>query len=826
MFKINLRITLRTLWSNRGYTLLNLLGLTIGITCCLILFQYVSYERSFDNFHTNADQIVRMRLDIHDQGKLTMQSATVFPGLAPLMKSEFPEVENYCRLVDSRIAWSQLEPTQYNLVISNDQRNIKILEGKGYYADASFLTMFTIPFTKGNPVTALSDPNSIIISDNMARKYFGNEEPVGQLLSVREGGYSFSYKITGVFKNYPSNSHLVFNFLISYKTFDNLIHYLGKGKEQDPELTLGWYDFYDYFQLRKGSSWKGLESKLPVFCDRRLNSPSQIARNSRLDLYLMPMKDIHLFSHFNEEAEVNGDGRSVQFLFLVSILIITIAWINYTNLATVRSLERAREVGVRKVLGALRRDLISQFLLESFLLNFLALAIALILAMLLTPSFNRLIGKDLGSGLYMPISYLIGFVLLFLMGTLLSGIYPAFVLSGYHPVAVLKGAFKNSGKGQFLRKGLIIGQFTASIILIAGTIIVFQQVSFMRTQPLGANISQTLVLDGPVSLGDSIYKNSYLSFRNDLLSINDVKNMTASSSIMGKEIYMTNGARLASASNNEWYTFYFIYADYDFIPAFNMEMKAGRYFSKDYGTDKKAVLINEKAVALFGLRNPQEAIKESILYYGDTLKIVGVVADYHQQGLHVAINPIIFMLRPDAHNFYSIKFNTTNIHQAIAGVEKIWIRHFPSDPFSYFFLDETFDHQYKSDSQFGMVFGFFASMAILIACFGLLSLSAYNVIQRSKEIGIRKVIGASMGNIVILLSKEFIVLVLLAFLIATPVGWLLMKGWLQDFAYRIHIEWWVFIIAGMGAILVALITVSYQAIQAALTNPLTAIKSE
>jgi putative ABC transport system permease protein len=826
MIKNYIKIAFRNLLRSKAFSVVNIAGLAIGISSCLILLQYVSYEKSYDDFHVNADQIVRLRLEFHDQGKLTMQSATVFPGLAPLMKKEFPEVQNYCRLVDSKVAWSNMEPTQYNLVVSNEQNNIKTLEGKGYYADPSFLTMFTIPMAKGDPHTALNEPNAMIISENMAKKYFGDEDPLGKILTVREGGYRFSYAVTGVFNNYPGNSHLAFNFLISYKTFDLLIHTLGKGKGQDPEITLGWYDFYDYLQLKPGTNWKQLEKKLPAFCDRHLNGPQKAANNSREDLYLLPLKNIHLYSHDNEEAEVNGDGRSVSFLLIVALIIVAIGWINYTNLATARSLERAREVGVRKVLGALRPELIIQFLVESFLLNGLALLIAVGAAFLLTPSFNRMIGKESIPGFQLPAIYALSFFALFLTGAFLSGIYPAFVLSGYHPVTVLKGAFKNTTKGNLLRKSLIVAQFATSIILIAGTIIVFQQVRFMRIQPLGVNISKTLVLDGPVSVSDSLNQDAYQAFKNDLLKLNGVKNITASASIMGKEIYMTNVTHLVGAPNDDWFTFYFMYADYDFIPAFDMQMQAGRSFSRGFPTDKKTVLVNEQALKLFGLKSPQDAIRQSIQYYRDTLKIIGVVKDFHQLGLNVAIQPIIFMLKPDAHNFYSIKFNTPDIHQTTASIEQTWNRHYPSDPFSYFFLDEAFDRQYKSDLQFGKVFGLFAFLAIGIACFGLLSLSAYNVIQRTKEISIRKVLGASAGNIITMLNTEFFRLVLIGIFIATPIAWYIMKEWLDGYAYRISIKWWVFALAGLLGVVVALLTVSYHAIKAALASPATSLRSE
>ncbi len=827
MIKNYLKIAWRNLKTSKGYTVLNLLGLVIGITCCLVLFAYVSYEKSYDTFNKKAGRIVRLRMDFHAQGILTMQSATVFAGVAPLMKKDFPEVENYCRLVDARVAWSNIEPAQYNLVFSNNQRNVKALENKGFYADPSFLQMFTVPFLEGDAKTALDGPGKMIISEDMSNKYFNGADPYGKLLTIREGGQTYHYQVSGVFKNFPENSHLSFDYLISYKTFTSLIHSLGKGKEYDPDLGLNWYDFYDYMQLRPGTDWKQLQAKFPDFCLRHhINYLAELARNNRTDFYLMPLEDIHLHSHYNEEAAVNGDAKSVSFLFLVAFIIIAIAWVNYTNLATARSLERAREVGVRKLLGALRADLIFQFLTESLLLNLAALAIALILAFLLAPIYNQLLGFQGNPGFRLPAAYIWGFAALFLTGTFLSGIYPAFILSGYQPISVLKGAFKNSSKGQFLRKGLITGQFATSVILIVGTTIVFQQVSFMRTQKLGANINNTLVLNGPVSIPDPIYNSSYKAFKDELLQIGGVKNMTASSSVMGREIYYTSDASLMHAANRQAYTFYFQYMDYDFLPAYNIKVVAGRNFSTNYSTDKKAVLLNEAATKLFGLKSTADALNQSIRYDGDSLKIVGVAADFHQLALNANVNPIIFILKPEAHNFYSIKFNSSNIRQIIASVEKVWSSHFPSDPFNFFFLNESFDRQYRADVQFGKIFGVFSFLAIAIACFGLLSLSAYNVIQRTKEIGIRKVLGASVSSIFILLSREIIILTLAGILIAIPVAWYVMSLWLQDFAYRINIHWWVFVLAGIGAMSVALLTVSYQSIKAALANPVKSLKNE
>jgi putative ABC transport system permease protein len=826
MFKNNIQVALRNILKRKGYTIFNILGLAIGITCCLLIFQYVAYERSYDKFNDKADQVVRLRLDLHDQGKLTMQSATVFPGLGTLLKKEFPEVENYCRLIDTRISWLKNEMIQNNIVLANEERNVKALENKGYYADQSFLDIFTIPLIEGNRASLLNGPNKIILSESMARKYFSNENAVGKRITVREGGNVYYYEVTGVFKDYPSNSHLSFDYLISYPTFVNLVRNLGAPKGLDPETSLDWYDYYVYLQLQPGTNQKQFDVKLLSFSDRYLNNAYSRAHNNREDLYTMPLKDIHLYSHYNEEAGVNGDGKSVSFLFLIAFLIIVIAWINYTNLATARSLERAKEVGVRKVLGALRKNLVEQFLTESFILNFAAVIIAVFLAFLFTPSFNRLIGSTAATGFHLPALYWEGFICLFIGGAFASGIYPAFVLSGFHPITVLKGLFKNSASGMAIRKGLIIGQFATSIILIAGTIIIYQQVNFMRNQKLGANINQTLVLDGPSERQDTSYQNTYQPFKNEILQINGIKNMSASSGVMGKEIYMTNGAYLVNSKDKNPFTFYTLYVDNDFLSSYDMQFKAGRNFSQDNPADKKAVVLSEEAVKLFGIDNPEKALNQIISNYQDSFKIIGVVANYHQLGLNKAMLPVIFIPKPEVNNFYSLKFQTANVHQTIASIAKVWNKYFPESPFSYFFLDELYNAQYKSDGQFGKVFGLFSFLAIIIACFGLFGLSAYNVLQRTKEIGIRKVLGASVKHIIYLLSKDFLLLVLIAFVVAVPVTWFTMNSWLHDFAYRINISWWIFLIAGLIAILIAFITVSFQAIKAAIANPVKSLRTE
>jgi len=812
MYRNYLKIAFRNLTRRKGYALLNIFGLAIGVTCCLLIFQYVSYERSYEKFNDKAPDVVRLRLDDYHQGKLAWKSATIYPAIGPTLKKEFPEVEEFCRLHDAES------------LFSNDKKNVKFNEKKGYFADPSAVDMLAVKLTAGDPLRVLDAPDKMIVSASFAKKYFGTENPVGKRLVTKDPSVSQLYEITGVFKDYPKNAHLIIDYLVSYATLGKISR-LDGDTSNSTETSWGWYDFYTYLKLKPGTDLKKFEAKLPAFCDLHMNNDEWRKTNNVKDaLSVLPVTAIHLYSNYNQEAEVNGDGQSVAFLFLIGILIILIAWINYINLATARSMERAREVGVRKVLGALRSNLIRQFLTESLLLNSLALAIAFIAAFLLTPSFNQFIGREIHTGFALPAAYWAGFLLLFFTGSLLAGIYPAFVLSGYQPVKVLKGIFKNSSSGVLLRKGLIIVQFITSVVLVAGTMIVYQQISFMRSQKLGTDISQTLVIEGAASVRDSLYTAVFQPFKNDLLHDPNIKSVTASSSVMGNEIYWTQSIRRLEA-NSKSVTLYHIGIDYDFIPSFGIAMKAGRNFSKEFMTDKKAVLLNEEAVKLLGFESPEKAINQKIIRR-DTLSVAGIVADFHNEGLQKKVQPLIFLLRPDSRQFYSVKSGKNNIKQTIASVEKIWNKYFPADPYNYFFLDDSFNRQYKSDELFGSIFSLFSVLAILIACFGLAGLSSYNVLQRKKEIGIRKVMGASVQQLLVLLSKDFLRLVVIAFLVAIPITWLLMTRWLNDFAYRIDISWLVFIAAGIISIVIAFVTISFQAIKAALANPVQSLRSE
>jgi putative ABC transport system permease protein len=816
MIRNYLKIAVRNLSKRKGYSLLNIAGLTIGMTCCLLIFHHVSFEKSYDDFSPRAKDIVRLRLDSYQKGKLAWQSATIYPAIAPTIRKDFPEVEDFCRLHDAE------------MLLTNEANNIKFNETKGYFADPSFVKMFDVKMLKGNPSTVLDAPDKMVISESMAKKYFGNGEAMGKSLTVRDPGSLRTYQVTGVFKDYPKNSHLVVDYLVSYSTLGKTLQLQGDTSNAT-ETSWSWYDFYSYLQLKPGTDYKKLELKLPAFSDRYINSREWYkTNNNRASLHLLPLSNIHLYSNYNQEAEVNGNGQAVGFLFLIAILIISIAWINYINLATARSVERAREVGVRKVFGAVRATLIRQFLVESSMLNIIAFLFSLLAFYLLLPAFERFVGRNTHIDFVLTADYWWLFIALFAGGTLLSGIYPALVLSSFQPITVLKGVFKHSAGGINLRKGLIVIQFITSVVLIAGTIIVYQQVNYMRRQELGVNIDQTLVLQGAASLQDSLYPNVFQPFKNELLQQGNIKIVSASTSVMGNEVYWTSGVQRLDKPNETAVTLYHLGIDHDFLPAYDLKLIAGRNFSKEFSTDSRSALINERALELLGYKDANEVASANLrLRRGnDTLTVVGVVSNYHHQGLQKAIDPMILLLRPNTRGYYSVKIGTDDVQKTIASVQTIWAKYFPSDPLNYFFLDETFNQQYKADTLFGKVFGVFAFLAILIACFGLLGLSAYNVLQRSKEIGIRKVLGASIQNILLLLSKDFLKLILVALVLAVPVGWFVMYKWLQDFAYRIDIAWWVFAVAGIISLCIALLVISLQALKAAVDNPVKSLRTE
>ena len=796
------KIALRNLKKHKGYAFINLFGLAVGMAASLLILQYVTYEVSYDDFHAQGKHIYRVQYNSYDNGVLEFESATAFPRVGPGLKEDYPEVEEYARLF-----------LRYGGgVVRYEDQSFK--EDLLFQADPSFLTMFSYPMLRGDHNTALSEPGTAVISEETARKYFGDEDPLGKRFRF---GSREEYTITGVMAS-PENSHLKFDFLLSYSTLTQLWGDFF-------ETAWGWYDFYNYIQLTPGADPAALEAKLPEFIARN-NDDGNVPETMRFAL--QPLEDIHLYSDLIQEARVNGDGTAVYFLTLIAFFILVIAWFNYVNLATARAIERAREIGVRKVLGAFRRQLIRQFILESVLLNGIAVMLALALWQQAQPLFNTLVGKTLGLNLLENGTVWAALGGLFLAGAFLSGMYPAFVLSSYKPATVLKGSFGTIRRGLHLRKVLVIGQFIASVALIAGTLIVYQQLTYMRTQDLGIDIDQTLVINGPGVLeNDSLYAEQVGAFKQEMLRQAGIRSVAASTEIPGNLIYWTNGVHKLGDNPDEINPIlYKVGIDYDYLDAYGHRLLAGRGYAPEFTADSASIILNQTALNVLGFPDPESTVGRQVVTGGDTLTVVGVVADYHQQGLQQGFRQTAFLLRPNARIYYSVKVNTADLGATLAFANEQYLRFFPGNPFTHFFLDTHFDRQYQTDRQFGTVFGFFALLAILVACLGLFGLSSFTAARRTKEIGIRKVLGSSVGNILVLLSKDFLKLVLVGSLIAVPLVWIVMEQWLQGFANRIAISWWIFLLAGLAALGVALLTVSYQAMRAAMADPVEALRYE
>jgi putative ABC transport system permease protein len=805
MFKNYLLTTLRNISRRKGFSILNVLGLSIGLAASLLILQYVKDELSFDDFHEKADRIYRVQYDYYRDGERVFQCATAFNNVGPALKADYPEVENFCRLY-LRYGGGVI---RYN--------DISMKEENLFNVDQSFFDIFSYPLIAGDRNTALKEPNTAVVEEKTARKFFGDENPIGKRIRL---GNDEEYEITGVLRS-PENSHLKFSFLFSYTTYPK---FWPEMTAENWEKAWGWYDFYNYILVKPGADVKALEAKLPELVKKH----GREGDSTRIKFSFQHLPNIHLYSDLIQEARVNGNGQSVYFLLIIALFILVIAWVNYVNLATARAIERAKEVGVRKSVGAARFQLMGQFISEAFVLNFLAVLIALALLNLSIPFFNAISGKQLTNSIMsdMYLWYTVGG--LFVAGSMLSGLYPALVLSSYQPARVLKGSMKGTREGIVLRKALVIFQFGASVSLIAGTLIVYQQLNFMQNRDLGIDINQMLVVNAPgVIENNRIYETQFNTFRNEMLAHPSVKKMGASSEIPGNLIYWTNGGKRIGADQERPGTvMYRMGVDYDFFKTYGNSIIAGRGYSPEFTADSASIVLNRKAVEVLGFPNPEEAVGGLIAIGEDTLTVVGVVENYHQEGLKQDFRQTAFSLARDNHSYYSLKIETSDLGQTIAYAREKFAAIFPGNPFDYFFLDSFFNRQYKKDQQFGQVFGFFAILAIFVASLGLFGLASFTAAQRTKEIGIRKVLGSSVPNIFLLLSKDFLKLVIIANLIAIPIVWFLMDQWLSGFAFRITIGAWIFVVAAIITSLIALVTVSYQSINAAITNPVRSLRYE
>ncbi len=789
---------------NRLFTLLNVSGLAIGIAACLLIAQFVVHELSYDSFWPNANRVFRVQLDRYNKGELTTRWAAGCVGIGPDLKANFPEVNSYVRLYKS------------TALMSSDGQDFIKEEGV-YYASIDFFKVFGISLLKGVDSTALKEPNMIVLSRSMAKKYFGDQDPMGKTMMNKK----VQYVVNGIFEDLPANTHMQLDALQSFATFVKLI-----GRRNEAQLTSWqWDGMFTYILLNEKADAKELETKLPAYVEKR-EGENLKQDDAGMIFHFQALGDIHLDSNFIREFKSNGNRDTTYFLSVIAALILFIAWINYVNLSTAKSVERAREVGVRKVMGGFRSQLMQQFLVESVVLNVLALSLAIGIAVLLSPWFSGLAGRELGYELFANGLFWVVAAALILVGAGLSGLYPAFVLSSYRPVEVLKGRFKNTGQGVVFRKSMVIIQFVASITLVVGTFTVYRQLDFMRSQALGVDIDQTVVLWSPNNI-DSTYQNKFTVFKERVQAHAEVLNVCATSSVPGESPdFNAGGIRRLSQRPEEANQYRIIEMDHDFIPAFGLEVTAGRAFSGTVPNEWQNVVLNEAAVRVLGFAKPEDALNDQIYFWGDTLRIVGVVKNYRQESSKKAYDQLIFRYSPSPEGYYAIKFNTSNARESMAKFETDWKELFPGNPFNFFFLDDKYNNQYKADQQFGEIFGVFAGLAIFIACLGLFGLSSLTAIQRTKEIGVRKVMGASVPSILVLVGKDYLILLGIAILVSIPVSWWIMNGWLQAFASRIPLSWVLFLVPSLITILVAMLTVAVHTVRAALVNPALSLRYE
>ncbi|MBX2933825.1 MAG: ABC transporter permease [Ferruginibacter sp.] len=813
MIKNYFKIALRNLWKNKGYSAINIFGLAVGLASCLLITLYVTDELSYDRYNKKADRIYRINSDIRFGGA-DLHITETSDMMGELLKKDYPQVEEYTRIYNNE---------GDKLIKKGDEF---IDEPRIAYVDSTFFDVFTLPAIEGNPNKALFEPNTVVLTQTAALKYFNNVHAIGKILEIKNDASTIPFKVTAVIKDVPKESHFNFEVFLSMKN----------ANYQWGQLTS--HNFHTYLLLKPGTDYKAFEKHFDQYTDKyvlpyaqqfiKINSMDEFRKaGNKLEYSLIPLTGIHLKSDFNFEITPSGNIQYVYIFSVVALFILILACINFMNLSTARSAKRAKEVGIRKVLGTQRKTLITQFLTESTITALIALALALLIAYLVLPLFNDIAAKTLSiTDLFNKQLILFLILLPFIVG-LLAGSYPALYLSKFKPIAVLKNNLHTGFKKSSLRNVLVVFQFAISIMIIIGTIIVYSQLHYIQTKQLGFNKDQVLIIDGANALG----KNAQ-AFKNDVLALESVSSGTLSaylpvSNSSRSDNSYSKDAVMNTQSGIDMQTWI---VDYDYIKTMGMQIVKGRNFSKDYGSDSSAILITETTARMLGFDDP---VGKTI--YSPTgipgagslvpVQIIGVVKDFNFESLRRKLGPLCMHLG-NSNGLASFKVSTTNTKNLIAQIEKKWKQLAPGMPFSYRFMNESFNEMYRSEQRVGNLAVVFAILAILIACLGLFGLVTYMAEQRHKEIGVRKVLGASVSNVVLLLSKDFLLLVAIAAVLAFPLAWWGMHKWLQDFEYRIQITVWVFVIAGMAALLIALFTVSYQAIKAALANPVKSLRTE
>lgn len=804
MFKRYFTLAFRNQARHKTFSVINILGLAIAMAVSVLIFNYVSFEYSYDKMHTNRDRIYRVESQFYEGERLTDDWATSSFGYGSAISNEMTGIEDYVR-----IGVQNMEQT----VIYKEKQ---VRETGIAFTGESFFHVFDFELEKGATDDQLVRPNTVVITEDVARRFFKDENPVGKMLTFASGSSFRTCEVTGVLKNFPKNSHIRFNYLISYESLSNWT------KET-------WYmhEAYTYLLLSPGKDPADIENQFPAMAEKYKTNDA--LKNKKWAVSLVPLTDIHLNRQKQYERETKGNKRSLITLIIIAVVILTTAWINYVNLATARSMERAKDVGVRKVSGAFRSQLIRQYMFESWMVNFQAIVLAAVLVVVLKPVFNLLMGESIGLFLLKEPRFWITSLAVLLVGIVASGFYPAFIMTRVKPVVILKGNYFNSVSAGTTRRALVVFQFAASIFLICGTFIIYKQVKFMEQQELGVNIGQTIVLKYPVSRENLDQK--VTMFADNLEQEPLVASVAVAGSVPGMEVAKFASNRLQGAqAQNRLYEM--LTVDDHFIETFDFELVVGRSFKEGFGNERENLLINESAMATLDIATPEEAIGKQVILEGETepVTIIGVVKNWHQRGLENAHTPIMFLhngrLRWVSPQYIAIKTTGQNYDSLLSLLEKRWGTYFPEASFDYFFLDQFFDQQYKADRRFGQIVSVFTALAFFISVLGLWALAAFTASKKVKEVGVRKVLGAQIGDIAYLFSKEIVILILVALVIAFPVSWLTMKNWLAGYAFRTNISWWIYALGGFVTIAVAMLTVSWQSWKVATRNPVEALRYE
>jgi len=791
MIKNYLTVAIRNIARNKTFSAINILGLAIGMACCILILLYVQDELSYDRHHEHADRIYRLAEEAHIAGQTRRIAITSFP-MGPALVQDYPTV------VDAVRFYKNDEKTP----VANQQN--QFYERGVLFTETSIFQVFDFPLIQGDPRTALQEPHSIVLTEEMARKYFGDQDPMGQTLSVD----SKTFKITGILENHTHNTHLQFNFLVSSMRHSDWID----------------HSYYTYLLLQDAHAADELETELPNFIERYMGEQLK-ASGIQFKPFLQPLTDIHLHSHLEFEISPNGDIRYVYLFLVIALFVLVLACINFMNLSTARSATRSKEVGMRKVVGANRSQLIRQFMGESILLALLALLFAVVLVELSLPAFNAFTQRELVLDYAGNWHVVLALLSVALFAGLLSGIYPALFLSAFQPVEVLKSVMNRGLKTSYSRKTLVVFQFVISIILIIGTVVVYHQSDYIKNKKLGFNKEQVIVIP--------IDRQLVKRYKSAVSAQAAVLNVSASSTVPGREIAAHLFRPSLDPVHKDALLINVMYVDHEFIPTYGIEVLEGRAFSEDIGSDRNgAFILNEAALRKLGWTSYTNRKLERVYPEGNILNVeiqgdvVGVVKDFHYQSLHHEIEPLVLMMGGSWIEYLSIRIRSDDIAATLNFLKTQWLEVVSNRPFDYFFLDDDYDKLYRTEEQIGTLFGLFSILAIFVASLGLFGLASFTAQLRIKEIGIRKVLGASVSNLVLMLSKEFVLLVGIANLIAWPIAYYAMNRWLQDFAYRIDLEIWAFVLSGVLALLIALTTVSYQAWKVARTNPVDALRYE